>query len=184
MPLPREATGSCYLRLEYRRQMEIAVVGATAVLTLDGSRVADARVAITALAPTIRRVPAAEAALLGTDAGRPRPERRHRLAADGGRADLRRPRLGALPAGDGRGHHPARDRDRRRARARRGRAHPRELRAPRSVRLEGRGDAARERDRLSRRGRPALDPAAAPCASRSVSPDRRRAATTPSAAPA
>src|SRR5262249_12614583 len=31
VPLPREATGSCYLRLEYRRQMEIAVVGATAV---------------------------------------------------------------------------------------------------------------------------------------------------------
>ena len=31
-------TGSCYLRLEYRRQMEIAVVGATAVLTFDGGR--------------------------------------------------------------------------------------------------------------------------------------------------
>src|SRR5262249_49629688 len=28
VPLPAEATGSCYLRLEYRRQMEIAVVGA------------------------------------------------------------------------------------------------------------------------------------------------------------
>ena len=68
VPLPPEATGSCYLRLEYRRQMEIAVVGATAVLTIDGGAVADARVAITALAPTIRRVPAAEAALLGTDA--------------------------------------------------------------------------------------------------------------------
>jgi CO/xanthine dehydrogenase FAD-binding subunit len=64
VPLPGEATGSCYLRLEYRRQMEIAVVGATAVLTLAGHGIADARVAITALAPTIRRVPAAEAALL------------------------------------------------------------------------------------------------------------------------
>ena len=30
------APGSCYLRLEYRQQMEIAVVGATAVVTLDG----------------------------------------------------------------------------------------------------------------------------------------------------
>jgi len=70
LPLPREGTGSCYLRLEYRRQMEIAVVGVTAVLVLDGGRVADARVAITALAPTIRRVAAAEAALLDTDAGR------------------------------------------------------------------------------------------------------------------
>src|SRR6266702_409594 len=46
LPLPREGTGSCYLRLEYRRQMEIAVVGATAVLVLDGGRIADARVAI------------------------------------------------------------------------------------------------------------------------------------------
>jgi CO/xanthine dehydrogenase FAD-binding subunit len=70
VPLPREGTGSCYLRLEYRRQMEIAVVGVTAVLVLDGGVVADARVAITALAPTIRRVASAEAALLDTDAGR------------------------------------------------------------------------------------------------------------------
>jgi CO/xanthine dehydrogenase FAD-binding subunit len=67
VPLPADGTGSCYLRLEYRRQMEIAVVGATAVVTLDGGEVADARIAITALAPTIRRVPEAEAALVGTD---------------------------------------------------------------------------------------------------------------------
>jgi CO/xanthine dehydrogenase FAD-binding subunit len=69
VPLPSEGTGSCYLRLEYRRQMEIAVVGATAVLRLENDRVVHARVAITALAPTIRRVPEAEAALLDTDAG-------------------------------------------------------------------------------------------------------------------
>jgi CO/xanthine dehydrogenase FAD-binding subunit len=69
VPLPPEGTGSCYLRLEYRRQMEIAVVGATAVLTLADGRVADARIAITALAPTIRRVPAAEQLLVGSDAG-------------------------------------------------------------------------------------------------------------------
>ena len=31
-----DGTGSAYVRLEYRRQMEIAVVGATAVVTLDG----------------------------------------------------------------------------------------------------------------------------------------------------
>ena len=49
--------------------MEIAVVGATAVVVLDGSMVTDARVAITALAPTIRRVPDAERALAGTSAG-------------------------------------------------------------------------------------------------------------------
>jgi CO/xanthine dehydrogenase FAD-binding subunit len=69
VPLPPEGTGSAYVRLEYRRQMEIAVVGATAVVRIDAGRVADARVAITALAPTIRRVPEAEAALAGSDGG-------------------------------------------------------------------------------------------------------------------
>jgi CO/xanthine dehydrogenase FAD-binding subunit len=69
VPLPAAGTGSCYLRLEYRRQMEIAVVGATAVLTLEGGGITNARIAITALAPTIRRVPEAEAALNGTDGG-------------------------------------------------------------------------------------------------------------------
>jgi CO/xanthine dehydrogenase FAD-binding subunit len=80
--LPPETTGSCYLRLEYRRQMEIAVVGATAVLTLSGDVVSDARVAITAVAPTLRRVPAAEAALLQTDAGPTAAEAAAQLAAD------------------------------------------------------------------------------------------------------
>ena len=69
VPLPGESTGSSYVRLEYRRQMEIAVVGATAVVRLAGGRVDHARVAITALAPTIRRVAEAEAALLGSDGG-------------------------------------------------------------------------------------------------------------------
>jgi CO/xanthine dehydrogenase FAD-binding subunit len=69
LPAPATGTGSAYVRLEYRRQMEIAVVGATAVVTLADGAVADARVAITALAPTIRRVAEAEAALVGTDGG-------------------------------------------------------------------------------------------------------------------
>jgi CO/xanthine dehydrogenase FAD-binding subunit len=69
VPLPAVGTGSCYLRLEYRRQMEIAVVGATAVLALESGEITKARIAITALAPTIRRVPEAEAALNGTDGG-------------------------------------------------------------------------------------------------------------------
>jgi CO/xanthine dehydrogenase FAD-binding subunit len=68
IPVPRDGTGSCYLRLEYRRQMEIAVVGVTAVAAVDGERVTDARIAITALAPTVRRVPEAEAALVSGDA--------------------------------------------------------------------------------------------------------------------
>jgi CO/xanthine dehydrogenase FAD-binding subunit len=65
VPAPAEGTGSCYARLEYRRQMEIAVVGATAVATVSGADVTAAKVAITALAPTIRLVPEAETALVG-----------------------------------------------------------------------------------------------------------------------
>jgi CO/xanthine dehydrogenase FAD-binding subunit len=69
VPAPLPGTGSAYLRLEYRRQMEIAVVGATALVTVVDGTVTDARIAITALSPTIRRVPEAEAALGGSDGG-------------------------------------------------------------------------------------------------------------------
>jgi CO/xanthine dehydrogenase FAD-binding subunit len=69
VPLPADGTGSAYVRLEYRRQMEIAVVGAAAAVTLDGGSVSAAHVAITALTPTIRLVPEAGQALAGTDAG-------------------------------------------------------------------------------------------------------------------
>ena len=69
LPEPGPRTGSAYVRLEYRRQMEIAVVGATAVVTVDGGSITHARIAITALAPTIRRVAEAERALVGTDGG-------------------------------------------------------------------------------------------------------------------
>ncbi|MEA2613471.1 MAG: xanthine dehydrogenase FAD-binding subunit [Chloroflexota bacterium] len=74
--------GSCYVRLEFRRQMEIAVVGATAVLRLEGGVIRDARIAITALAPTIRRVPTAEAALVGSDGGQAAAAEAGRLAAE------------------------------------------------------------------------------------------------------
>jgi CO/xanthine dehydrogenase FAD-binding subunit len=69
VPFPLDGTGSCYARLEYRRQMEIAVVGASAAVTLAAGKVERAGVAITALAPTIRLVPEAEAALVGSDGG-------------------------------------------------------------------------------------------------------------------
>lgn len=81
VPLPATETGSCYARLEYRQQMEIAVVGATAVVAFDGARVAAAKVAITALAPTIRLVPAAEDALVGSDGGRAAAEAAAQAAA-------------------------------------------------------------------------------------------------------
>jgi CO/xanthine dehydrogenase FAD-binding subunit len=76
-----DGAGSCYVRLEFRRQMEIAVVGATAVVSLDGGVVRDARIAITALAPTVRRVAVAEAALVGTDGGPAAAAEAGRLAA-------------------------------------------------------------------------------------------------------
>ncbi len=81
MPAPPTRSGSCYLRLEYRRQMEIAVVAATAVVALEDGRVADARIAITALAPTIHRVAEAERALVGTDGSRAAAEAAAGVAA-------------------------------------------------------------------------------------------------------
>jgi CO/xanthine dehydrogenase FAD-binding subunit len=81
LPPVAAGTGSAYVRLEYRRQMEIAVVGATAVVELEGDVVRAARIAITALAPTIRRVPEAEAALAGTAGDRAAAERASAAAA-------------------------------------------------------------------------------------------------------
>jgi CO/xanthine dehydrogenase FAD-binding subunit len=69
IPAPAAGSGSCYVRLEYRRHMEIAVVGATCAVTLEDGVVSHARVAITALSPTIRRVAEAESALEGSDGG-------------------------------------------------------------------------------------------------------------------
>jgi len=82
VPLPPAAAGSCYARLEYRQQMEIAVVGATAVVAFVGDRVAAAKVAITALAPTVRLVPAAEEALVGSNGGRAAAELAAQAAAE------------------------------------------------------------------------------------------------------
>jgi CO/xanthine dehydrogenase FAD-binding subunit len=81
IPAPAAGSGSCYVRLEYRRHMEIAVVGATCAVTLDGDRVSKARVAITALSPTIRRVAEAEAALEGSAGGAEAVESAARAAA-------------------------------------------------------------------------------------------------------
>jgi CO/xanthine dehydrogenase FAD-binding subunit len=89
LPAPAAGTGSAYVRLEYRRQMEIAVVGATAVVAVDGGSVGDARIAITALAPTIRRVTGAEQALVGSDGG-----------ADAIAASARAAAAGAAPISD------------------------------------------------------------------------------------
>lgn len=85
VPFQAEGTGSAYVRLEYRRQMEIAVVGATAVLRIADGSITDARVAITALAPTIQRVTAAEQALVGSDAGQDATQKAAEAIADASR---------------------------------------------------------------------------------------------------
>ncbi len=64
---PPARTGDAYLRLTPRTEMDIAVVGAGVRVTLDESgTVTDARVALGAVAPTVVRVTAAEAALIGS----------------------------------------------------------------------------------------------------------------------
>lgn len=54
LPLASERSSSAYVRLEYRRAMEIAVVGAAASITLnDDGTIAALKVALAAVAPTI-----------------------------------------------------------------------------------------------------------------------------------
>ena len=66
VPALATRSGSAYVRLEYRRAMEIAVVGAAAAVTLNGDGDVEAcRIALTAVAPTIVRSPSAEAAIAG-----------------------------------------------------------------------------------------------------------------------
>ena len=69
----QDRCGSAYVRLEYRRAMEIAIVGAAAAVTLaaDGT-IASAAVALAAVAPTILSVDGVDEALVGcvpADAG-------------------------------------------------------------------------------------------------------------------
>src|SRR5581483_3948691 len=67
VPRPAPRTADAYLRLIPRSEMDIAVVGAAASVTLDaGGTCTAVRVAIGAVAPTARLVPAAVQALVGT----------------------------------------------------------------------------------------------------------------------
>jgi len=70
VPAMAAGSGSAYIRLEYRRAMEIAIVGAAALVTIAGGVVHEARIALTAVAPTIVRAPEAEAVLRGSPATR------------------------------------------------------------------------------------------------------------------
>ncbi len=111
VPALDDGTGSAYLRLEYRRQMEIAVVGATAVVTVADGTVTD-------------RANRDDGALADDQAragggGRARRERRWPCGDRSSRSrscrrsgpDLRRPRVGRVPARDGGRDLPARDRN-------------------------------------------------------------------------
>ena len=63
---PPARTSDAYLRFIPRTEMDIAVVGVGVRLTLDEEgRCADVSIALGAVAPTVVRVPAAEAALVG-----------------------------------------------------------------------------------------------------------------------
>jgi CO/xanthine dehydrogenase FAD-binding subunit len=84
IPAPGPRSGSAYVRLEYRRSMEIAVVGAAALVTLDTSgAIQTCCIALTAVAPTIVRAPGAEAAVIG----RPLTEEALAALAGGAGAD-------------------------------------------------------------------------------------------------
>ena len=65
VPLPPPGTGSAYDRHTPRKQMDIAVVGVAAALTMAGERIESARVALGAVAPSAVRAPQTEAALEG-----------------------------------------------------------------------------------------------------------------------
>jgi CO/xanthine dehydrogenase FAD-binding subunit len=83
VPRAQSWQGSAYVRLGFRMAMEIAVVGAAAAVSRDEpGTVADCRIALTAVAPTIIRATGAEAALRGND---PSPERL-RLVGEAARA--------------------------------------------------------------------------------------------------
>lgn len=65
LPKRPDRSGDAYLRFIPRSEMDIAVVGAAVSLTLDGDKVSEARVALGAVAPTVKLVGAAADALVG-----------------------------------------------------------------------------------------------------------------------
>jgi CO/xanthine dehydrogenase FAD-binding subunit len=106
LEFPRKHTGWIvrYERLDVRRAMDIAIVGVGLALRQDAGRVAEARLALGAVAPTPLRVPEAEAALVAGGLTRDVIERVAELAMAAARpigdvratAEYRREMVGAL----------------------------------------------------------------------------------------
>lgn len=66
LPAPTPRSGSAYLRFTPRAEMDIAIAGAGVWLALDGAgAIAGARIALSAVGPTILRAPDAEQFLIG-----------------------------------------------------------------------------------------------------------------------
>lgn len=65
VPEPTPPSGGQYLRHTPRKEMDIAVVGVGSLLSLDGRRCTEVRIALGAVAPTPMRARRAEAALRG-----------------------------------------------------------------------------------------------------------------------
>ena len=66
LPARGRNCGDAYLRFIPRTEMDIAVVGCAVNLRLDGDTIAEARVALGAVAPTVLLVPEAAKAIIGT----------------------------------------------------------------------------------------------------------------------
>ena len=87
LPPPGPGSGARYLRFIPRGEMDIAVVGAACMIRLEqpGDTIAEARVALAAVAPTPLEVPGASDALVGRPAGEQAFEQAARAAGDAAR---------------------------------------------------------------------------------------------------
>jgi carbon-monoxide dehydrogenase medium subunit len=87
IPTPAPRTGACYERHTPRAEMDIAVVGVAARVTLEPGRdlIREARIALGAVAPTPVRAPEAEAFLAGQRPSEEAFQRAAELAAEAAR---------------------------------------------------------------------------------------------------
>ncbi len=87
IPTPAANSGGYYARHTPRAEMDIAVVGVAALVTLepDGETISEARIALGAVAPTPMRVPEAEVSLAGQSASEEAFQKAGELAASAAR---------------------------------------------------------------------------------------------------